>query len=409
SNLLDHPGINGLVITSRDITVRKQAELEKDKLYKQLLHAQKMEAIGTLAGGLAHDFNNLLMGIQGYASLALHEMHTTSHGHERLQGIEAQVKKGADLTKQLLGFARGGKYEVKATQLNELIMNAAEMFGRTKKEISIEMNLQEDCWTVNIDQGQIDQTLLNIFINACQAMPGGGNLYLETCNIGLNEYEAALYGLTAGNYVRISITDTGTGMDDATRQRIFEPFFTTKPIGLGTGLGLASAYGIIKNHSGIIDVESTLGIGTTFRIYLPASTNVNSEESRSDERMMSGHETILLVDDEHVNLLILKELLEAIGYKVLIAGSGHEAIATYMSKRDQIDIVVMDMIMPGIGGSKTFEAIRDINPDAKVILCSGYSIEGEAETIMAKGCDGFIQKPFRIESLTRKIHEALAK
>ncbi len=409
SNLLDQPGINGIVITSRDITVRKQAELEKEKLHDQLLHAQKMEAIGTLAGGVAHDFNNLLMGIQGYASLALHELQIGSPGYERLNGIEGQVKKGADLTRQLLGFARGGKYEVKSTQLNELIINTAEMFGRTKKEITLEMNLQQDCWTADIDRGQIEQTLLNIFINAWQAMPGGGDLYLETNNICLDEHVAAPCAIAAGKYVRISITDTGTGMDDATRQRIFEPFFTTKAIGLGTGLGLASAYGIIKNHGGFIDVESTMGEGSTFRIYLPASGNGVSEDARSDEQVMSGHETILLVDDEEVNLLILKELLEATGYKVFLAGSGQEAIATYMSKKDQIDVVIMDMIMPGIGGNKAFQTLRDINPAVKVILCSGYSIDGEAEMIMAKGCNGFIQKPFKIESLTRKIREALAK
>ena len=407
SNLLDHPGINGIVITSRDITPHKEAEREKERLQNQFIQAQKMEAVGTLAGGIAHDFNNLLMGIQGYVSIALYEMDAATPTHERLVSIENLVIKGAELTKQLLGLSRGGQCEVKATQINELIAGTVDIFGRTKKEIAIEMNLREDLWAADVDRGQIEQVLLNLFINAWQAMPGGGDLYLKTENAEIDDQTAITHAVKAGSYIRVSVIDTGIGMDETTKERIFEPFFTTKDTELGTGLGLASAYGIIKNHNGFIDVESTPGKGTTFMVYLPASHREIAEEKKTEDHLLSGHGTILFVDDEQTNLTIMKDLLVVMGYKVLLASSGQEALAVYMTKRKQIDLIIMDMVMPGIGGGNAFTALRSFDPDVKVILCSGYSLDGEAETIMAKGCNGFIQKPFTIEALSQKIGEVL--
>ena len=240
-----------------------------------------MEAsIGTLAGGLAHDFNNLLMGIQGYTSIVLYEMDTDNPAYKCLDGIDNLIQKGAELTKQLLGLAKGEKHEIKVTKLNDLIGNTAEVFGRTKKEIAIKMTFQKDLWTVDIDRGQIEQVMLNLFINAWQAMPGGGNMYLETANEYLDNRRALTRGLAAGRYIKVSVTDTGVGMDDAIKEKIFEPFFTTKPVGLGTGLGLSSAYSIIKNHGGFIDAESSPGKGTSFIIYLPASQRNISEEKK---------------------------------------------------------------------------------------------------------------------------------
>ena len=254
----------------RDITECKRAEEEKKKLEAQLQQTQKMDAIGTLAGGIAHGFNNLLMGIQGNASLMLFDIDSSHPHYERLKNIEQQVQSGAEITKQLLGFARCGKYEVKPTNINELIKKSLEMFGRTKNNVRVNINYQEDIWSVETDQGQIEQVLLNIYTNAWQAMPRGGELYLETQNVTLNENYTNAYQVLAGRYVKTSVTDTGVGMDKATQQRIFDPFFTTKDMYRGTGLGLASVYGIIKNHGGIINVNSKNGEGTTFNIYLPA-------------------------------------------------------------------------------------------------------------------------------------------
>ena len=237
-----------------------------------------MEAIGTLAGGIAHDFNNLLMGILGNATLTLMNMDPGHPGYDRLKNIEKYVQSGADLTRQLLGFARGGKFEVRPTNLNELIQRTSEMFGRTKKEITISLNLQKDIWTVDVDRGQIEQVLLNFYVNAWQAMPEGGNLHLQTANEMLDDSYIQAFSVIPGNYVRFSITDTGVGMDPNTQKRVFEPFFTTKEKGRGTGLGMASAYGIIKNHGGFINVNSEKGRGTSFTVYLPASMKTASIE-----------------------------------------------------------------------------------------------------------------------------------
>jgi two-component system cell cycle sensor histidine kinase/response regulator CckA len=392
----------------RDITDRILSQREVKKLEKQLQQAQKMEAIGTLAGGIAHDFNNLLMGILGNTSLMLLEMDEGHPQYERLKLIERHVRLGADLTKQLLGFARGGKYEAKPADLNELVQKSAEMFGRTKKEITIHTKLEEDLWTAELDRGQIEHVLLNLYVNAWQAMPGLGQLYLETENIVLDDYYVKPYEVTPGRYVRLSITDTGVGMDKATQRRIFEPFFTTKEMGRGTGLGLASVYGIIKNHGGYINVYSEKNEGTTFRIYLPASEKTVSETTEIPEKeVFKGSETLLLVDDEDIIIEVGKQMLNALGYEVLLAKNGNEAIDIYTKKQDGIDMVILDMIMPDMEGGETYDRLKEINPDIKVLLSSGYSINEKASAILERGCSGFIQKPFDLGKLSRKIREII--
>jgi two-component system cell cycle sensor histidine kinase/response regulator CckA len=307
----------GTVVVIHDITERKRAENEKRRLEDQLQQAQKMEAIGTLAGGIAHDFNNLLMAIQGRTSIMLMDKDSSYTDFAHLKGIENDVANAADLTKQLLGFARRGKYEVRPTDLNELIRKESLMFGRTKKEIVIREKYEKDIWPVEIDRGQIQQVLLNLYVNAWQAMPGGGNLYVETENVTLDENYVKPFSTNPGRYVKMSITDTGIGMDKAIQGKIFDPFFTTKELERGTGLGLASAYGIIKNHGGFINVYSEKGHGSTFRIYLPASEKEIIEEKKSTGDTLRGVETVLLVDDEGMIIEISENLLSSLGYNVL--------------------------------------------------------------------------------------------
>ena len=392
-----------------DITDQKQAEEKRKKLETQLQQAQKVEAIGTLAGGIAHNFNNVLMGIQGRTSLMLMDTHSSHPRFEHLKGIEEYVKNAADLTKQLLGFARGGKYEVNPTDLNELVKSQNRMLSRTKKEITVRGKYEENLWTVEVDQGQIEQVLLNLYVNAWQAMPAGGDLYIQTENVMLDEGYVKPFNMEPGRYVKISVTDTGVGMDEATRQRIFDPFFTTRDMSMGTGLGLASVYGIIKNHGGIINVYSEKGEGTTFSIYLPASEKEVIKEKEVVGEVMKGKETVLLVDDEDMIIDVGKQMVESFGYKVLVAGSGKEALDIYERNKDKIDIVILDMIMPVMSGSETFDGLKEIDPDIKVLLSSGYSINGQPTEILARGCDGFIQKPFNMKQLSQKLREILDK
>ncbi len=397
-----------LVAVVKDITQIKRAAREKARLEKQLQHAQRMKALGTLAGGIAHDFNNLLMGIQGRTSLMLLGKDPSHPDVEHLKGIETYVKDAADLTRQLLGFARGGKYEVKTTDINRLVKNGAEAFARTRKEIAIYGKYQEGLWSVESDRGQLNQVLVNILVNAWQAMPDGGDIFLETKNIMLDSSDIEPFELAPGPYVRISITDTGTGMDKAIQQRIFDPFFTTKEMNRGTGLGLASVYGIIQNHSGFINVYSEPGQGATFSIYLPAAkTEAEAEKPEADKGPARGSETLLLVDDEEMIRDVGREMLEAIGYHVLTASGGVEAIAMYERNPNGIHLVILDMIMPDKGGGETFDRLREIDPDVKVILSSGYSLDGQASEILKRGCDGFIQKPFNLDQLSQKLRKLL--
>jgi PAS domain S-box-containing protein len=390
--------VTSLVGVLRDIT-------EQTLLEGQLRHAKKMEAIGTLAGGIAHDFNNLLMGIQGYASLILMTIDEKHAFYEKLVGINQQVQSGVDLTKQLLGFARGGKYEVKPVDISDTLQKSSEMFGRTKKEIRIHRQFQEDLWTVEADQGQIEQAFLNLFVNAWQAMPGGGDLFLEARNLVLTSYGSDHPG--PGRYVLISIRDTGEGMDERVIDRIFEPFFTTKEMGRGTGLGLAMVYGIVKNHGGSIFAKSRQKEGSTFTIYLPASDKKMVPEEKPPEKPVRGKETILLVDDEEVILKVTREILESLGYLIMSAGSGQEALSLFRENSDEIDLVILDLIMPDLKGSQTYDGLRKVNPKVKVLLSSGYSIDGQATLLIERGCKAFIQKPYTVSELSKKVREVL--
>lgn len=399
NNCLDNAAIQGIIINARDITERKMLEA-------QLLHKKKMEAIGTLAAGIAHDFNNILMVIQGYISLMLINMNELDATFEKLISIQSMVESGADLTGKLLGFARDGQYEVKPTDLNDLISKTVNLFGRTKKEIHIHQKYESKLWPAEVDRAQMEQVLLNLYVNSWQAMPQGGEIYVQSENFPL-AFAAENTCLPAGDYVKITIADNGTGMDEETRQRIFEPFFSTKDRGRGIGLGLASAYGIIRQHKGIIEVSSKKGQGTTFTIYLPASKKEIPRETYAAKTILKGTETILLVDDEETIIKVCRDILLTLGYKVFTASSGAEALNIYKANINKIDLVLLDMIMPQMSGAETFASLKMIDPDVRVILATGYSLGSQAKELLAKGCRFFIQKPFRIEDLSQKLREIL--
>jgi CheY-like chemotaxis protein len=364
-----------------------------------------MEAIGTLAGGIAHNFNNLLMGIRGHVSLMSLEVDDAHAIQERLNKMENLVESGTRLTSHLLGYAREGRYEVKTVSLNQLVIETSDTFGTTNKQITIHRDLDENLFSIRADHGQIEQVLWNLFINASDAMPDGGDLFLQTANVDHEQMRGRLYVPKPGRYVLLTVTDTGIGMDRKTVGRVFDPFFTTKGIGRGTGLGLASAYGIVKAHGGYLDVESEPGKGTTFEVYLPATEKEVQEVVKTAAEVIKGTGTVLLVDDEQPVLEVGKELLEVMGYHVLAAIDGGEAVEIYEKNQDRLDIVILDMVMPGMGGGEVYDRLKEINPNVKVLLASGFAIDGEASTILERGCDAFIQKPFNMKELSEKINE----
>ncbi|MDH3955532.1 MAG: response regulator [Desulfobacteraceae bacterium] len=399
----DHEGkFMGTLFILRDISEKKRVEA-------QLHYIERMEAIGTLAGGIAHDFNNLMMGMLGNISLILYDIGSDDPNYERLKTVERLIQSGSELTSKLLGYARKGKYELRPINLNKIIIESSATFGKTRKEIVISKDLDEDLFSVKADGSQIEQVLINLFINAADAMPGGGDLFLQTANVTHKEMKGKPYTPKPGKYVMIKVKDNGTGMDQKTITRIFQPFFTTKEMSLGSGLGLASVYGIVKGHGGYIDVKSEKGHGSVFSIYIPASEAPIQKDPIVSERIVEGDETILLVDDEEMIIDVGGQLLEKLGYTILEAGGGIEAIQIYQENKDNIDMIILDMIMPDMEGSEVYDKIKKIDPEVKVLLSSGYSIDGQATEILKRGCNGFIQKPFNLKNLSNKIREILNK
>jgi two-component system, cell cycle sensor histidine kinase and response regulator CckA len=403
--LYDEEGrVTGMIGIARDVTDHKRLE-------EQLLQSQKMESIGNLAGGIAHGFNNLLGGILGYATFAKRKLSNRDKIYQSIEAIERSAQRAAELTKQLLGFARRGKYQVRPIDCNALIGEIALILQRTiDPRIAIEVDPDPLLSLIEGDEAQIQQALMNICLNARDALPKGGSLKIASRNQRMIPDQAFRQrGMKEGSYIRLTISDTGTGMSPEVRERIFEPFFTTKAKGQGTGLGLSMVYGIIQNHGGMIEVQSQPGRGSTFAVFLPAiaSASVNGEELPSVPDAHQGEETILLVDDEEIIRGLGIDILEDRGYRVFSASEGKEAVSIYRERRREIDLVILDVMMPGIGGKETYRQLRAINPRVKVLLSSGYSTDGEVGEILKQGVSGFVQKPYREEELAARVREVL--
>lgn len=400
----DHEGAPaGMLVILRDVSRTKTLEA-------QLLHAQKMEAVGTLAGGIAHDFNNLLQAIQGYAQLILLEKKAGDADYKNLQEIDKAGARAANLTRQLLTFSRKVESNLKPVNLNHEIMQIDMLLKRTlPKMVEVRLNLSEKLNTINADPIQIEQVLMNLAVNARDAVSGGGFILIETENVTLGEeYSKTHLGLMPGEYVLLTFTDNGQGMDKDTLDHIFDPFFSTKETGKGTGLGLSMVYGIVKNHYGEILCYSEPGKGTSFKIFFPTiETECFEERDQEAFALEQGNETILIVDDEDwIRDLVGKMLLKC-GYKIIEADSGEKALETYNSKQEKIDLIILDLGMPGMGGHNCLIKLKSLNPDVKVIIASGYAIGEQVQESLEAGADGFIGKPYKMAHLTQKVRQVL--
>ena len=406
----DSEGKQRTLVHILDMTDQFLAEQEKKRLEAQLRHAQKMEAVGTLAGGIAHDFNNLLLVIQGYSDLLLLKNKKAESGNKELQQIKDATQRASELTQQLLTFSRKVESKLRPIHMNNEIKQVNKLFKRTiPKMIETQLNLADNLRMINGDPAQLGQVLMNLGVNARDAMPDGGKLVIETDNITLDkEYFKTHLGATPGDYVCIIISDTGQGMDKETLDHIFEPFYTTKDVGKGTGLGLAIVYGIVKNHKGYITCYSEPGMGTTFKIYFPSiDGKLRLEEKKSEDALTGGTETILLVDDDKHILNLGLEMLSNFGYTVFTAPDGESALEFYKDKQGEIDLIIVDLIMPGMGGKKFLEELLKRNPKAKVIMSSGHAPNGPVKTAITAGAKSFIGKPYETHQILHEVRRVL--
>jgi two-component system, cell cycle sensor histidine kinase and response regulator CckA len=396
-------GITGYRGILRDLTARKA-------LQRQLVQAQKMEAIGTLAGGIAHDFNNLLQVVLGYSELVLADEGLPDHLRSDLGRVLLAGKNGSDLVQRLLTFSRKSETKPLNLDLNQRIRQTEKFLQRTiPKMIDIELILADDLDRIHADPIQMDQVLMNLAVNAKDAMPDGGKLTIETSNVFLDEeYTRAHLGAKPGEYVLLSVTDTGRGINRETLSHIFEPFFTTKEAGKGTGLGLAMVYGIVKQHSGYITCYSEPDEGTTFKIYFPAiEMEMNLDVATTGIMPAFGTETILLVDDEELVRDLGKRILERSGYTVLTAANGKKALDLYKRERDKISLVILDLIMPEMGGKQCLEELLRIDPKARVLIASGFAADGQTRKAVEIGARGFVDKPYNMKGMLKAVREVL--
>ena len=395
----------------RDITARKKAEEEKKELEEQLQQSQKMEAIGLLAGGVAHDFNNMLAVITGFSEMIKRKFAEDDPTlNEYTDRILNAAMSSADLVAKLLAFARKGRFKVVEADVNFIIQTVVGLLEHTSdKRINLIQKLKADDAVVMGDITQLQNAILNIAINAIDAMPNGGKLTFAADIVNLDKKYRKHHSsmISPGTYVQITITDTGIGMSEETIKRIFEPFFTTKEPGKGTGLGLASVFGTIENHKGIIGVKSEVGKGTTFKIHLPLKDTASEDSNAVSDKILRGSGKILIVDDEEEVRHMFEHMLSDLGYTTVTCANGEEAVEYYKKQYKELDLVILDVMMPELNGYDCYVKLKKTNPDIKAIITSGYSDDEGVNEIIEKGALGFIQKPFNINQLSRAVHEAI--
>lgn len=377
---------------------------------EQLRQAQRMEAVGHLAGGVAHDFNNLMQAILGYTELTLSHMSPDEEHYHDLQQVHQAAERAATLTRQLLAFSRQQVILPKDINLNELVQRLLDMIRRLISE-SIEVVFEEGdaVCAVHADPGQMEQVIINLCVNARDAMPEGGILRIRSDNVRINEEAAArMPDATPGAYVCLAVSDSGTGMDTATRERIFDPFFTTKEVGKGTGLGLATVYGIVRQHGGFVNVSSVINDGSVFEVYLPAAASVE-ESSVTERRKISprGGESVLIAEDEEIVLHLTTTMLEKAGYTVTPAKNGQEAVSLFEANQDSFDLVILDMVMPKLGGREALDRLHVLKPQLRCLFMSGYLPDSTLLNLEAHAGVTFIQKPFQSQAFLNKVREAL--
>lgn len=399
---LDVPGIEGLVLNLRDVTDRRELEA-------RLRHAEKMDAIGQLAGGVAHDFNNQLSGILAAADLLSSRLEDPAARGWAEQIAEA-ASRSADLTRKLLAFARKGQYQSEVVEVNGLLSDVAELLGRSiDKRIDIELDLVSGAVCTTGDPSLLQNAFLNLGLNARDAMPEGGRLKLCTrrCQLDAAGARALAQDLEPGPYLVVCVADDGVGMDEATREHMFEPFFTTKGPGKGTGMGLPSVYGTVRTHAGAIAVTSAPGEGTSFEIFLPVTEGRALDRRRRPrlEREERGLR-IMIVDDEPMVRRVLGRLVAELGHLATTCSDGVEAVEQFRDVGSDLDLVILDMVMPRQNGRETFHALREIRPDLSILISSGFTVEGAAQELLDQGAVGFLQKPFDLEQLAEAIHRA---
>ncbi|MBN1918167.1 MAG: response regulator [Verrucomicrobia bacterium] len=391
-------GVYSMIL--RDITERKLLE-------ERIAETKKLESLGLLAGGIAHDFNNLLSGVMGYSSLLKTKLDPESAEFRYADRIETSSTHAKELTAQLLAFARGGQYEVQPLNLNHTVLEAVRMLRLSMpRGVKLTTKLTSRLNWIEADPAQMHQIIANLFTNAIEAMASGGRVTIRTENVRFNGSPGAdTPHLDPGPYVHLSLSDTGRGISDEALPRIFDPFFSSK--GVGHGLGLSAVYGIVRNHRGAVTVESQIGSGTTVHVYLPAAAAPHREQRRIMEPVERGRETVLVVDDEAIIRDLLGRILEELGYRAIITATGEEAIEAFRARHGEIDCVILDMVLPDLNGDEVFSEMRRIQPDARVVLCTGYSIKPAIEEMVRQGVAGVIRKPFQIEELSATIRSAL--
>jgi PAS domain S-box-containing protein len=396
-----------------DISNQKQVEKKMKEMQAQLIQSQKMEAVGTLAGGVAHDFNNLLTVIIGNAQLALMDVIKDESLRTEIEEIKNAGEKAASLTRQLLAFSRKQMIKPEILNINELLTDVEKMLGRLiGEDIELLTIPEPELWQVKIDPGQIEQVIMNLAVNARDAMPKGGKLTINTANADLNENyfrEHSIKEEKPGHYVMLAVSDTGSGMNKKTREHIFDPFFTTKKVGKGTGLGLSTIYGIVKQNNGFVWVYSEPGQGSTFKVYLPMVKGDAEPEEKEQSPVddLSGSETVLIVEDDEGLRKFAQEVLQSYGYRILVAENGEDALRVCKEHEGPIHLLLTDVVMPKMGGKQLAERLQPLYPRMKVICMSGYTDDAIVHHGVLESGLNFLEKPFTPESLARKVREAL--